>query len=72
MKAINITKFNNRTEHFYVSFWNISSCVDIETIKSGYLTLHDNVFSNMGKDSNIFIPIKSTDEKNLMKQDIIK
>ena len=68
MKAINITKFSNQTEHFYASFWNVSSYVDLENIRSGYITLKDNVFSNMEKVSNSFNHIKNSNEKELLKE----
>lgn len=68
MKAINITKFNNQTEHFYATFWNVSSYVDLENVRSCYLTLKDDVFSNMEKDSNIFTHIKNSNEKELLKE----
>lgn len=68
MKAINITKFSNLTEHFYATFWNVSSYVDLENVRSGYLTLKDDVFSNMEMDSNTFTHIKNSNEKELLKE----
>ena len=68
MEAINITKFSNQTEHCYATFWNVSSYVDFKNVRNGHLTLKDDVFSNMEKDSNNFTHIKNSNEKELLKE----
>lgn len=68
MKAINITKFDNHTEHYYASFWDISSYIDLKNIKNGYLNLEDEVFTNKEKENSFFLPIKDSNEKDLLKE----
>jgi len=67
MVAINITKYSQFTEHFYCSFWSVSPYTDLKLIESGFLTLKNDVFSNMEMTKgNYYCSIKDSNEKQLL------
>jgi len=67
MKAINISKFSELTKHHYVTFWDFKyGYLGKEILKVTEL-LDPDLYYNKESESEAFKPIKSDNEKDVMR-----
>lgn len=72
--AINITKFQTWTLHYYASFYKKPSYLSLNDIQKGIISLNPSIFESLEKSEfgDKFSPIKSTMVKQLLNESLNK